>query len=88
MLVITGTFENERFIPDKPVSIPQKRRVKVTIEEENEDRVHISNNTSGSSMRSVEHSAFGRLHAYANPSLISEEQGAWEAAVAEKYALR
>jgi hypothetical protein len=34
MLVITGVFENERLIPDKPVSIPQKKRVVVTIEEE------------------------------------------------------
>ncbi|MCL2138321.1 MAG: DUF104 domain-containing protein [Treponema sp.] len=33
MLVITGVFENERFIPDKPVSIPQKKKVVVTIEE-------------------------------------------------------
>ena len=33
MLVITGIFENERFIPDKPISIPQKKRVLVTIEE-------------------------------------------------------
>ena len=34
MLVITGIFENERFIPDKPVSIPQKKRVVLTIDEE------------------------------------------------------
>jgi hypothetical protein len=34
MLVITGVFENERFIPDKPVSIPQKKKVIVTINEE------------------------------------------------------
>ena len=34
MLVVTGIFENERFIPDKPVSIPQKIKVVVTIEEE------------------------------------------------------
>ena len=34
MLVITGVFENERFIPDKPVSLPQKKKVIVTIEEE------------------------------------------------------
>ena len=34
MLTITGIFENERFIPDKPVSIPQKKRVLVTIEED------------------------------------------------------
>jgi len=33
MLVITGTFENERFIPDRPVSLPQKTKVTVTIEE-------------------------------------------------------
>ena len=33
MLVITGIFENERFIPDKPVSLPQKKKVIVTIEE-------------------------------------------------------
>ena len=34
MLVITGIFEDERFIPDKPVSIPQRKKVIVTIEEE------------------------------------------------------
>ena len=34
MLIVTGVFENERFIPDKPVSIPQKKRVRVTIEED------------------------------------------------------
>ena len=36
----------------------------------------------------VKHSAFGRLSAFANPSLIPEEKGAWEKEVAEKYALR
>ena len=36
MLVITGIFENERFIPDAPVSIPQKKKVLVTIEEHEE----------------------------------------------------
>jgi hypothetical protein len=34
MLVITGIFENERFIPDRPVTIPQKKKVTVTIDEE------------------------------------------------------
>ena len=87
MLVITGIFENGRFIPDNPVSIPQKRKVKVTIEEESEDRAHITKNSSGSLNRNIEHSAFGRLQNYANPSLIKEEKGAWEAAVAEKYDL-
>ena len=33
MVVVTGVFENERFIPDEPVSIPQKRKVIVTIVE-------------------------------------------------------
>jgi len=35
----------------------------------------------------VKHTAYGRLKAYANSSLIPEERGAWERAVAEKYAL-
>ncbi|GBU27622.1 hypothetical protein R84B8_01157 [Treponema sp. R8-4-B8] len=34
MLVITGIFENERFIPDRPISIPQKKKVTITINEE------------------------------------------------------
>jgi hypothetical protein len=38
-------------------------------------------------IKPVKHSAFGRLKAYANPSLIAEEKGAWERATAEKYAL-
>ena len=33
MLVLTGIFEDGCFIPDKPVSIPQKKKVIVTIEE-------------------------------------------------------
>ena len=33
MLVVTGIFENEHFIPDRPVSIPQRKKVVVTIEE-------------------------------------------------------
>ena len=33
MLVVTGTFENERFIPDRPVLIPQKKKAVVIIEE-------------------------------------------------------
>ena len=35
----------------------------------------------------VKNSVFGRLNAYANPSLIQEETNAWENAVAEKYAV-
>jgi len=34
MLVVTGFFENERFIPDIPVSIPQKKKVTITINDE------------------------------------------------------
>ena len=35
----------------------------------------------------VIHSAFGRLKKFANTSLIPKEEGAWEKAAAEKYAL-
>ena len=38
MLVVTGVFENERFVPDKPISLPQKKRVILTIEEEIENK--------------------------------------------------
>ena len=41
MLVITGVFEDERFIPDKPVSIPQKKKVIVTIEEDMQIRYRL-----------------------------------------------
>ena len=33
MLVIMGTFEDERFIPDRPISIPQNKKAVVIIEE-------------------------------------------------------
>ncbi len=39
MLVITGFFENKTFFPDNPVSIPQNKKVTVTIEEEPEKAV-------------------------------------------------
>ena len=32
-----------------------------------------------------ETSSFGSLHKYANPSLIPEEETAWEASVTERY---
>ena len=35
----------------------------------------------GVSLKDVKHTAYGRLKAYANPSLIPEEEGAWERAV-------
>ena len=38
-------------------------------------------------IKPVKHSAFGRLKAYANRSLIQYEEGAWEKAAAEKYAV-
>jgi hypothetical protein len=34
MLVITGIFEDEKFIPDEPIVIPQKKKVVVTIEDD------------------------------------------------------
>ena len=42
MLVATGFFENKTFIPDKPVSFPQGKRVVVTIEEEKNEYAEIS----------------------------------------------
>jgi hypothetical protein len=33
MLIITGIFKNEKFIPDRPVSIPQNKKVTITIDE-------------------------------------------------------
>jgi len=33
VLVITGVFENGRFIPDKPITIPEKKKVKVIVED-------------------------------------------------------
>ena len=41
MLVVTGIFENERFIPDRPVSIPQRRKVTVTIEEDRDTKLEL-----------------------------------------------
>jgi hypothetical protein len=44
MLVVTGFFDKETFFPDSPVSIPQKKKVIVTIEEETEtNEKHFSN---------------------------------------------
>jgi hypothetical protein len=34
MLVVTGFFDHETFVPDTPVILPQKKKVVVTIEEE------------------------------------------------------
>ena len=36
MLVVSGFFDNKTFVPDKPISLPQGKRVKITIEEEKE----------------------------------------------------
>ena len=44
MLVVTGTFENERFIPDRPVSFPQKKKA-VLIIEENPDATKVITET-------------------------------------------
>jgi len=43
MLVITGVFENGKFIPDSPVSIPQKKKVTLTIEEEQHEELKAPN---------------------------------------------
>jgi len=33
LLVVTGIFENGRFIPDTPISLPQSKKATLTIEE-------------------------------------------------------
>jgi hypothetical protein len=38
--------------------------------------------------RARQTSAYGILKKYSNPDLIASEEGAWESAVQEKYALR
>ena len=48
----------------------------------------IDNRKDGASSKPVSHSAYGRLKAYANPSLMPEEAGAWEKAAAEKHGIR
>ena len=42
MLVITGIFEDGRFIPDKPVKIPEKKKVLVTIEEHTDSKSELT----------------------------------------------
>ena len=78
MLVVTGIFDNEKFIPDRPVSIPQKKKVVVTIEEEKTVETVTS--------ASTENSVYGCLRRYADPAKIQGEKGAWEQAVIERYA--
>ena len=41
MLVVTGIFENERFIPDRPITIPQKKKVTVTIDDETDTKLEL-----------------------------------------------
>lgn len=33
MLVITGFFENGKFVPDNPISLPEKTRALIKVEE-------------------------------------------------------
>ena len=62
-----------------PLELPLgKARLELTITPERQD---FSNKG-----KTVKHSAYGLLKAYANPALIPEEEGAWEKAAAEKYA--
>jgi hypothetical protein len=64
-------------------------QVEVIVLPVNDKTATVASSPSGSYdvKKPVKHSAFGRLKAYANPSLIPEEKGAWEKATAEKYAL-
>ena len=71
---------NRRLEFDLPMELPIGRaRVELIITPEKQDF--------SDKDKPVTHSAYGLLKAYANPALIPEEEGAWEKAVAEKYAL-
>jgi len=76
--VIVLPFDNHKANLTTSFSLPDSKPATVT-----EGRDFLQE----ASVKPVKHSAFGRLKAYANPSLISEEEGAWERATAEKYAL-
>ena len=64
MLVITGVFENERFIPDKPVNIPQSRKVTVTIEEYSMETSSTEKPLEMVSMNTKKHDAFQHFLQY------------------------
>ena len=64
MLVITGIFENERFIPDKPVEIPQKKRVTVTIEEHTTEASGTERPLGIEVMNDKKHEAFQKFMQY------------------------
>ena len=80
MLAVKGRYNGATVVLE---SIPNSSELGTPI---NECEV-IVNFPDISSQKPVNHSAFGRLKAYANPSLIPEEKGAWEKAAAEKHAL-
>ena len=64
MLVITGIFENERFIPDKPVNIPQKKKVTVTIEEQTTEASGTEKPLGIEGMNAKKHEAFRKFMQY------------------------
>jgi hypothetical protein len=39
MLVVSGFFEKETFIPDNPVSLPQRKHVVLSIEEKEDKEI-------------------------------------------------
>ena len=64
MLVITGIFEDERFIPDIPVSIPQKKKVTVTIEEHVAEASSTENKIETEEKNVKRYEAFNRFMQY------------------------
>jgi hypothetical protein len=76
-------------IIDLPPSFQDVQVEVIVLPIDKKNNLNAAYSVSGSdiSINPVKHSAYGRLKAYANPSLIPEEEGAWESATAEKYAL-
>ena len=54
----------ERFIPDKPVSIPQKKKVTVTIEEHTAETSGTENPVETEGKNAIRHEAFNRFMRY------------------------
>jgi hypothetical protein len=75
-------------ILDLPPSFQDVQVEVIALPVDKKNNLNAAYSVSGSdiSINPVKHSAYGRLKAYANPSLIPEEEGAWERAAAEKYA--
>ena len=85
-IVNSNTLESILTLPPSFHGVQQVEIIVLPVD--NKENPTASSSALDGSKKPVKHSAFGRLKAYANPSLIPEEKGTWENAAAEKYALQ